>query len=427
MLKKNMVLSTAFEEYTILEQIKQGGNGTVFLAESADNDKVAIKAIDRNTTTKDKVKRFKNEINFCQKNRHPNIIQVIDYGVFNDGKLDCLFYVMLYYPSTLRDEIKRGIEPKNIVEIFGQILSGVEFAHKQGVWHRDLKPENILFDSKSQNALVADFGIAHFCSEDIITSVETKMGERLANYLYAAPEQRVRGGSVDGRADIFALGLILNEMFTNTVISGSQFKKISDISSEFGFLDKVVEQMIVQNQTDRLFPIEKIWLEINALMKIESSKTELRSIAERQIDESQVEDPLFIAPQLQRAEFNDERLFLHLDKKTNAIWDNILIAGRYGKQIFPSYPTNAFVSEHNSETDTTTFKVTIRTENRNPQTIETIINLFKSWLPSASEMYKQKVKAQRAESIQRQIEERERALREKETEIRINEKIKSLL
>jgi eukaryotic-like serine/threonine-protein kinase len=74
------------------------------------------------------------------------------------------------------------------------------------VFHRDLKPENILYDRNADRLVVADFGIAHFEEDQLLTAVETKDRERLANFKYAAPEQGIRGRPVDHRADIFAFG-----------------------------------------------------------------------------------------------------------------------------------------------------------------------------------------------------------------------------
>jgi serine/threonine protein kinase len=86
-----------------------------------------------------------------------------------------------------------------------------------GVNHRDLKPENILYHMESNTLGVADFGIARFRQEDLITAVKTGPQEKLANFVYAAPEQRFAGRPVDLRADIYALRLIMNEMYTGEV------------------------------------------------------------------------------------------------------------------------------------------------------------------------------------------------------------------
>ena len=80
-----------------------------------------------------------------------------------------------------------------LLTLYDEILSGVEAAHLQGVVHRDLKPENVLVDSARSQVCVADFGIAHFADEELYTAVDTASDARLANFQYAAPEQKARG------------------------------------------------------------------------------------------------------------------------------------------------------------------------------------------------------------------------------------------
>ena len=425
MLKKGSVLLTAFEEYTVKEQIGLGGNGTVFLVVSSDNEPFAIKAIDKNVTRKDKIRRFKNEVNFCQKYSHPNIINVVDYGAYKNSKLDCIFYVMPFYNSTLRKEIEKGVDSKKVVTIFNQLLAGMEFAHQKNVWHRDMKPENILYDTNNQLAVIADFGIAHFCEDDIITAIETKVEERLANYMYAAPEQRIKGHYVDGRADVFALGLILNEMFTNTVISGSNFKKIADCCKEYGFFDQVVDILISQDPNNRLFPVRKILIEISTLLKIESDKAELKRIIEKQINENAEEDPLFDPPVVMDIKYENNQLVFYLDKKTNSTWDNILISGQYSHSSAGGYPTHSFSSRYDENKDCTTFSVIVRLQDDNY--INSIVDFFKSWLPIVTFEYSQKEKQRRADIIRQEIEKREQEIKAKESEMKIREQLKFLI
>jgi serine/threonine protein kinase len=99
--------------------------------------------------------------------------------------------------------------------------------------------------------VVADFGIAHFEEENLATAVKTKDADKLANFKYSAPEQRVLGQVVDARADMFALGLILNEMFTGQVPQGTGHKLISTVAPQYSFLDPVVEKMIRQDPQER--------------------------------------------------------------------------------------------------------------------------------------------------------------------------------
>ena len=103
---------------------------------------------------------------------------------------------------------------------------------------------------------LADFGTARFTEDELYTAVETKAQDRLANFLYAAPEQRVRGKNIDTRADIYAIGLILNEMFTHEVPQGSGYKTIASIAPEYSYLDEIVDKIIRQIPDERLNSIK---------------------------------------------------------------------------------------------------------------------------------------------------------------------------
>ncbi len=137
---------TAFETYTLVRQIGEGGAGTVLEVTASDGTHFALKVLDRAKAVGEKRKRFKNEIHFCSTERHRNIIHVLGSGITDD---EAPFYVMPLYPTTLRKVIAAGIKPNTVVSIFDQLLSGLEAAHLLGVCHRDLKPENILHDPKS--------------------------------------------------------------------------------------------------------------------------------------------------------------------------------------------------------------------------------------------------------------------------------------
>ena len=165
---------------------------------------------------------------------------------------------MPFYDSSLRKLISAGLKPEDIIRLFIQLLDGVEAAHLQDIVHRDLKPENILYKTADAQLALADFGIARFTEDELYTAVETKAQDRLANFQYAAPEQRVRGRNVDYRADIYAMGLILNEMFTHEIPQGTGYKTISSISPEYSYLDEVVEKMIRQNPDERFNSIEEV-------------------------------------------------------------------------------------------------------------------------------------------------------------------------
>lgn len=126
----------------------------------------------------------------------------MDHGVSASTSQSGPFYVMPRYTGSLRDKIDT-LPSEGVMPLFSQILDGVEAAHLVGVTHRDLKPENILLDLQGRPS-VADFGVASFTEEFLHTLVETAPTQRLANFQYAAPEQRSVGRSVGPTADIYA-------------------------------------------------------------------------------------------------------------------------------------------------------------------------------------------------------------------------------
>ena len=167
------------------------------------------------------------------------------------------FFVMPCFPSTLRQQMRARLTPDSVLPWFEQMLAGIEAAHEMKVWHRDLKPENVLCDPSSNHLVITDFGIAHFAEPLLHTVVETSPDDRVANFQYAAPEQRAFG-VVDHRADIYALGVILNEMFTGEILQGTGHKTISSVAPDFACLDALVDQMVRQSPSDRPASIAEV-------------------------------------------------------------------------------------------------------------------------------------------------------------------------
>jgi serine/threonine protein kinase len=189
-----------------------------------------------------------------------------------------------------------GIRPENVLPLFGQILDGIEAAHLKGVWHRDLKPENILYGETDGILVLADFGIARFEEEDLLTAVETRNNERLANFVYASPEQRVRNREVSATADVYALGLILNEMFTGEVAQGAGYRRIAGVAPQLSYLDEIVEHMIQQDAAARLGSISLIKQQLVARGNDFINKQKLNQLKTQVIPESEVDDPFITNP-----------------------------------------------------------------------------------------------------------------------------------
>lgn len=418
MLKKNTIVFTAFSEYTIDKQINQGGNGTVYLVHDRNNAPYALKAIDRNRTSSEKLKRFKNEMVFCENNASPHIIKVLDHGTHIDENNMLIFYIMPVYNKTLRELINEGVAAEKVLPIVTQILSGLRFAHEKGIWHRDIKPENILIDNEG-NAVIADFGIAHFSSDELATVVETRQTDRLANFQYAAPEQRSRNGVVDGHADIYAVGLILNEMFTNTLPIGTNYKKIGDVNSEYAWLDSVVDSMLQQIPNDRPYPASTVATRILAAQKEWHLSQELLNLADEKPNEEgpyQMQIPTVRDYGYDRGEL---RVYLNgIEYYWFEIWFGILQSGQYHHTSLMGFEPNRL--KHYAP-DCIAMPIS------STSYLKEIARLINNWIQEATKVFnKERVEEYNKEENARR-QKREKEVQRLKEEAKMREAVKGLL
>ena len=421
MLKKKTIVYTAFSEYTIDIQISQGGNGTVFLVHDRANEQYALKAIDRNKTSNEKLKRFKNEIVFCENSDDPNVIKVLDHGTYTVDDENLVFYIMPVYDNTLRSLMTDGIEPNRVLWIVTQILSGLRYAHEKGVWHRDIKPENILIDGQS-NVVITDFGIAHFSSDNLATIVETKQSDRMANFQYAAPEQRIKGGIVDGRADIYAVGLILNEMFTHTLAIGSNYKKIGDVNPDYSWLDSVIDSMLQQTPSNRPFPVSTVATRLLTAQKDWQQSQELLRLAEEKPNSDgpfQMEVPSIRDSQYDAGEI---KVYLDgIDPSWFETWFGILQQGQYNHTEtmgFETYRLRRYPPD--------CIAMPIPMSSALGYNLKNIAQYMKAWITEATRLFneEQRSRYNREENDRRRNKEAEINRLKKEAEMR--EAIKGL-
>jgi len=400
-LKAPVVLETAFGEYTLTEQLGEGGAGRVYGGNDAAGVPVAVKVL-TNTST-DKRRRFKNEIAFLARNTHPHIVTVTDHGVANAGSITGPFYVMARFEGNLRNVMSAGIPPGDVLKLFGQVLDGAEAAHLQGAVHRDLKPENVLFDPARGLLAVADFGVANFTESLLVTAVQTAPTQRLANFLYAAPEQRVAGRAVGVTADIYALGLILNEMFTRDIAHGTDYRHIAGVAADFGFLDGIVALMLKQNPTERPGSIAAVK---QLIMKYQAEAVSLQRL--RQIDNAvirvgEIDDPLaHEPPNLVGAEWDNGQLTLTLDRPVNNEWVKAL------------YNMGNYTSAMGSEPQRFRFMGTKAVVPVQRGAEQMVIDYFKAWLPLATRVLHQNLQyaAREEEARQRDLLRRDREIEE---------------
>jgi serine/threonine protein kinase len=204
--------------YRVLGELGRGAMGIVF--EAADDllgRPVAIKTINMPA---DLAERADHEARFLQEAKaagglsHPNVVTVYDVG----RQEDLLYMAMeLLDGEELRDVIARGELPLDTaVDIAAQVADGLAFAHERGIVHRDVKPSNIMV-LRGGTVKIMDFGIARVRMSD----VKTQTGLRLGSPRYMAPEQLL-GQTIDLRADIFALGVVLYEILTGIAPFGGE-------------------------------------------------------------------------------------------------------------------------------------------------------------------------------------------------------------
>jgi serine/threonine-protein kinase len=195
--------------YQIVREIGHGAMGVVYEALDPTIDRrIALKAIRFDgigTTADEAARRFKNEARAAGGLNHPNIVTVYDAGEDNG----ILYLAMEFIEGSALDVVlrsQRTFSPERTLELIRQVCAGLDFAHAKGIVHRDIKPANVMLAS---NGLVkiTDFGIARAGEAMTVT------GQVVGTPNYMSPEQ-VLGKPLDGRSDLFSVGVMLYEMLT---------------------------------------------------------------------------------------------------------------------------------------------------------------------------------------------------------------------
>jgi Protein kinase domain len=203
------MIGTSVEHYQIVERLGQGGMGAVYRAtDTLLEREVALKLLRPEYAADPQfAERFRAEAVTLAKLSHPNIATL--YGFVRDSTQLCMV-MELATGETLTSVLKRtgAMSWERAILLTGQMLDALQYAHERGVVHRDIKPSNLMVGQDDHLKLM-DFGIARLMG----TTRVTQMGFTVGTLEYMAPEQ-IRGEDVDGRADIYATGVVLYEMVT---------------------------------------------------------------------------------------------------------------------------------------------------------------------------------------------------------------------
>lgn len=208
-----MTTPTTIGRYHIIRPLGSGGMADVYLARDTSlNRDVAVKSPKAEGLSAGVLARFEIEARAVARLEHPAIVPLYEYGE-QDGRP---YLVMRHMPGgSLADRIARGpLDLRAALPIIERIAAALDYAHANGVLHRDVKPGNILFDETGA-AYLSDFGIARITGLGAGQSL-TRTGLAIGTAAYMSPEQAL-GKPIDGRADIYSLGVVIFEMLSGDI------------------------------------------------------------------------------------------------------------------------------------------------------------------------------------------------------------------
>ena len=208
------IVGTVLGKYRILSELSSGGMGEVYRAQHEILGRSAAVKVLKHELTEDEtlVNRFINEAKAASAIQHPGIIEVLDFGVTEDGRSYLVMEFLEGEPLSARIEKRKRLPDHEAAAIGRGIARALEAAHAKGIFHRDLKPDNIFIVpdvDTGERPKVLDFGIAKLTDAN---SRNTQTGALMGTPMYMAPEQARAAAQIDHRADLYSLGCILYEL-----------------------------------------------------------------------------------------------------------------------------------------------------------------------------------------------------------------------
>ena len=265
--------------YVIETKIGEGGFGAVFRGKQlATGRDVALKILHpHNVGDATVVARFRREAEACSKLRDPHTVITYDFDETEDG---VLFLAMELLSGKSLQQVQKAegtLDPLRVLNILDQVGQALGEAHRLGIIHRDMKPENVMIESRDgkDHVKVLDFGIAKIVSGDAARGPAlTAIGQTVGTLEFMSPEQ-LRGKALDGRSDIYALGMMTFEMLTgqlpfkdaksSTEVIEFHLHKQAPAPSQMradlaipAFVDEVVLKMVAKRPEDRHATVEEL-------------------------------------------------------------------------------------------------------------------------------------------------------------------------
>lgn len=306
----------------IQKLLGRGGMADVYLGlHTTLNRPVAVKLLHAHLTENDSLLgRFRAEAQAVALMRHPHIVQVLDFDTTDQGQPYIVMELLegLSLKDYMVEAWKRGkhLEPETIAFLIRSVGSALDYAHTRGIVHRDVKPANVMLRSDGPidplaplpadiEVVLTDFGVAHMAD----AKVQTASGTLIGTPAYMSPEQ-VRGEGIDGRSDIYALGVMLYEMLTGQLpFDGDTqasilIKHISEAIPQISGISPEIQNVVnraLAKDADRRYQkaVELADALDAALLAAGSTLAQTRRAPARALDDSLATKQLHLTPPLE--------------------------------------------------------------------------------------------------------------------------------
>jgi serine/threonine-protein kinase len=217
---ESLIGKTLNHRFVVGDKVGEGGFGAVFRGKQiATGREVALKILHpHNVSDETIVARFRREAEACSKLRDPHTVTTYDFDETPDG---ILYLAMELLRGQSLHQVQKAEGPlgyERVLKILDQVAASLAEAHRNGIVHRDMKPENVFIENRDghDHVKVLDFGIAKVVSDERQVPALTAVGQTLGTLEFMSPEQ-LRGQKLDGRSDLYALGMMAYEMLTGTL------------------------------------------------------------------------------------------------------------------------------------------------------------------------------------------------------------------